>query len=281
MGLFFLKKSPFARDFAGLSESLSLGPAFKIGGILNIIGIEIINWAKYNPRTDSKKPTWFRVDNDLATGPGFHGLDCEHKWLWIIILSLVSQKNGQQISWNFGYVESISGIKKKKQIETIEMFEQFSRLRVSREVTSRYSPATNERTNVTNETGRDVQGRVAAPTSDEVRAEASLPKELSEVHEFLNSKQISIVLIETWLQSFPEPDWIIQELKKANVWEIANPRKKKKDFGRFMTNWLTKGWDERRMPRNSGMNRATQRETQNRSAAEAYMAKLKAKGETP
>lgn len=111
------------------------------------IEIEVLNWAKYNPRTDSKKPTWFRLDNDLATGPGFFDLDSEQKWLWVVILSLVSQKNGQVILWNFRYIATITKISEKKQIQTIDIFEKFGRLRVSRKVTSRDSPATNVRTN--------------------------------------------------------------------------------------------------------------------------------------
>lgn len=114
--------------------------------------IEVINWEKYNPRTDSKKPTWFRVDNDLATGPGFFGLDCEQKWLWIFILSLISQQNGEAILWNTAYCQQLTGIKPKKQDETIEIFEKFVRLRVSRKVTQRDSHATNERTNERDET---------------------------------------------------------------------------------------------------------------------------------
>jgi len=109
--------------------------------------IEILNWTTYNPRTDSKKPTWFRLENDIATGPGFFELDCEQKWLWVVILSLVSQKNGQEIEYNSKYVKQITGISIDKQHNTIDIFEKFARLRVSREVTLRDSHATNERTN--------------------------------------------------------------------------------------------------------------------------------------
>ena len=109
--------------------------------------IEVLNWEKYNPRGDSKRPTWFRVDNDLATGPGFFGLDCQTKWLWIVLLSLVSQKNGIEIVWNTPYVNSISGIDSKKQDEAIDIFVKFVRLRVTRKVTLECTHATNERTN--------------------------------------------------------------------------------------------------------------------------------------
>jgi hypothetical protein len=81
---------------------------------------------------DSKRPQWFRVEKSLALGPGFHGLSCEAKWLWIIILSLVCEQNGQAIRWNSNYIQAITSIKPKDQDAAIEIFEKFVRLRVSR-----------------------------------------------------------------------------------------------------------------------------------------------------
>lgn len=52
--------------------------------------------------------------------------------------------------------------------------------------------------------------------------------------------------VQSWLENFNEPDWIGSELKKALVWESGNPRRKKKDFGRFFSGWLVRAWDSRR-----------------------------------
>jgi hypothetical protein len=108
--------------------------------------IEVVNFLSYNPRSDAKRPSWFRLENTIATGPGFSDLDCEQKWLWVFILSLVSQSNGRPIVWKSGYCMKMTGIKPDKQDKTIEIFEQFTRLRVCREVTLPDSPATYERT---------------------------------------------------------------------------------------------------------------------------------------
>lgn len=133
--------------------------------------IEVVKWADYNPRTDSKVPSWFRMENTMATGPALHDLDCEQKWLWVVILSLVSQENGDHITWKCSYIQAITGIKPKKQAETVEFFEQSGRLRVSRKVTLRGSqgnlrdsPATNERTNErTDERDGRTEGDLASP----------------------------------------------------------------------------------------------------------------------
>lgn len=49
-----------------------------------------------------------------------------------------------------------------------------------------------------------------------------------------------------WLEAYPDRAWIRQELLKACAWIEANPRKQSKDFGRFMNNWLAKGWEQHR-----------------------------------
>ena len=94
--------------------------------------MEVINWDKYNARTDSVRPQWFKLDNSLATSQSFFELDCDQKWLWVTILSLVSQKNGDPIIWSSRYITAITKISPKRQDETIDIFEKFVRLRVSR-----------------------------------------------------------------------------------------------------------------------------------------------------
>ena len=41
-------------------------------------------------------------------------------------------------------------------------------------------------------------------------------------------------------------DWIEAELTKASVWLQANPRKRKKNYLRFLTGWLTRAADSMR-----------------------------------
>lgn len=83
-------------------------------------------------------------------------------------------------------------------------------------------------------------------------------------------RKIKPELSSSWLLAFPEPDWITQEINKAVAWENANPRNRKKDFGRFMTNWLNRGWDNRRTT--SINNRAEQRTNNNLDALAKYRA---------
>lgn len=61
---------------------------------------------------------------------------------------------------------------------------------------------------------------------------------------------------ERWLAAYPDAQWVKQEILKALAWEAANPKKRSKDFGRFMTNWLSNGWERYRksLPSANGIN---------------------------
>jgi hypothetical protein len=53
------------------------------------------------------------------------------------------------------------------------------------------------------------------------------------------------ILINKWEEIYKDRAWIDAEQQKARAWLAANPDRKIKNFGRFMTNWLNKGWNGR------------------------------------
>lgn len=48
---------------------------------------------------------------------------------------------------------------------------------------------------------------------------------------------------ELWMQSYPDAEWIKTEVLKAVAWISVNTHKSPKRFDRFMTHWLSKGWE--------------------------------------
>lgn len=116
--------------------------------------IRVENWSKYNPRPDVYKPSWFRLDKDLALGSKLFGLNCEMKWLWICILSLACQSNGESFVWNADFIQAITGLCKKSQDQALDIFIEKFELHVdvtSAPVDVTSAPAINERTRRTNE----------------------------------------------------------------------------------------------------------------------------------
>lgn len=53
---------------------------------------------------------------------------------------------------------------------------------------------------------------------------------------------ISDVLLTTWQQAYPALSLDV-ELSKAAAWIIANPKNKKSNYARFLTNWLARAQD--------------------------------------
>lgn len=76
------------------------------------------------------------------------------------------------------------------------------------------------------------------------------PKKIVErgpIAELLGDKRIDAMLRDVtqetqkaWIDTFIGIDFVLEELKKANVWILANPKKAPRDFGRFFSNWLSR-----------------------------------------
>lgn len=182
--------------------------------------IEVCRWETYNPRMDAKRPTWFRMENGMATSAAFFSLNSDQKWLWIVILSLTSQANGEPITWSTAYISAITGIGEEKQNQALEFFEQSARLRVSRKVTLTNSHATDVRTDETNE-------------RDETRpTEFSIQKELKESEiktrpspERTTETGIPAEVKAEWEQTLRSvnraPNWIRDETPIARLYQRA------------------------------------------------------------
>lgn len=56
------------------------------------VDLEIISWAKYNPRNDIKEPSWFRVNILFFSDPEFLDFNSDEKMAWLYILSLCCRK---------------------------------------------------------------------------------------------------------------------------------------------------------------------------------------------
>lgn len=61
----------------------------------NQIQIEVVNWEKYNPRSDRKSVTWFRLENSIISEPKFFGLSAAQKFVAICLLAEASKQYGK------------------------------------------------------------------------------------------------------------------------------------------------------------------------------------------
>lgn len=55
--------------------------------------IEILNWDKYNGRSDVKHSSWFRMEHSVAIDPEWDHFQAAEKWIWVFLMSIASLKN--------------------------------------------------------------------------------------------------------------------------------------------------------------------------------------------
>jgi hypothetical protein len=93
--------------------------------------VEILNWDKYNPRKDVKKPAWFACSNSLFDNHEFYDFTHTEMISWIYMLSLASKKLSGVITIHWEHLERIGRIKKKDFLAAIEKLQRNHCVRVS------------------------------------------------------------------------------------------------------------------------------------------------------
>lgn len=94
-------------------------------GVAMIQKIEVINWEKYNPRSDYHTH-WFRIEDDLLSNPNIPEMNGEEFKVFIYIMCITCQKQGK--SWFFditriGKMTGCSDINIKSVIKKLEQFQ--------------------------------------------------------------------------------------------------------------------------------------------------------------
>jgi len=75
-----------------------------------IINIQIKNWAKYNPRSDVKSCSWFRMDNDFFADADFYKTSIEVRIVWIFVMCQASKKMATDLKINLNMVSDQTGL---------------------------------------------------------------------------------------------------------------------------------------------------------------------------
>jgi hypothetical protein len=77
--------------------------------------------------------------------------------------------------------------------------------------------------------------------------------------------------VEKWQEAYPAIN-VLQELRKAEAWLIANPKNSKSNYERFLNNWLSRAQDKAPSARGST-------QSKNKSKHDAFLEKLNSIGE--
>lgn len=113
--------------------------------------IHIPNWREFNPRSDVKKPSWFRLSHDLFENPDFYDFSPSELVSWIYLLCHASKKNSDTITVNILHLEKVGRIKEKDFRSAVRKLETLQCITVLDTHTLRERHAHDTPTNATNE----------------------------------------------------------------------------------------------------------------------------------
>lgn len=97
------------------------------------ITITIINWNKFNPRKDVKRPTWFAMSNDLLDHPDFADFSPVEFHTLVYIFSQASKRNSPDVDLVFAHAK-VRNIEPALLMTVIRKLERIHCVRVTSEV---------------------------------------------------------------------------------------------------------------------------------------------------
>lgn len=95
------------------------------------MNIEIVNWDKYNPRKDIKKPSWFAFNNNFFSDPKIMCLNKESKLLFIYLLCQASTSNASKFELSLLHLRKIGAFRTSFARKTIQKLYDLGMIKVS------------------------------------------------------------------------------------------------------------------------------------------------------
>lgn len=211
---------------------------------MNFIEIQINNWEKYNPRTDRKGHTWFRLENTFSSDPKLHGLQPVEKLLWVCILAEVSKNKGEPTKIYLPWACDLTQASEPAIISAIKYLDKVGALTVTIDadmVTTGDRTVTDGRIRTDGRT--DVRQVPNGTSPDRLKPQGAKTFRISthleyakELHDF----------IPRWSALYPDADFHVREVLKALTWLEANPKKalkSRRGWVAFFGGWFERSWD--------------------------------------
>lgn len=199
--------------------------------------IRIEGWKEFNPKGVLKTPFYFRVSTEIGACEALFGLPITTKWVWICFLAEAMKKKSETFPLNIAWACQQWSIKKNELIEAIESLGEKGLLRQDSDKTRSPLGVGSDKT-LPHRIGEDSIGEYRRVEGAEVGTAVLLSAPF---------ESITNELFNTWLKTYEDEAWVRLEIGKAASWIVANPKRApKKDFGRFLNNWLSRGWESHR-----------------------------------
>jgi hypothetical protein len=79
-------------------------------------------------------------------------------------------------------------------------------------------------------------------------SEIRVAPQFVDISSILLSRKITEGVQTSWLDAYGDSAWIKSEIKKAIAWEESDPSRRKKNFAKFITNWLGRAERPKKSP---------------------------------
>lgn len=204
------------------------------------IRLEILNWEKFQFRKAIKNPSWFRLENRMWNDQQFFYFSAEERWIWICLLSLASSKQSATLSVNMEWLSQNSGVGLKTITSALEKLKDNECLEYTLHTRNVQVP-------VCNPTRQDIT-RQNITKQDITKTVCVEPKQVLVTTPTVIKNDLSFFINKKLLELYPQ-EYIDREKVKMEMWLATNGHKKpKSDRGmvRFVTGWLSRGWDQYR-----------------------------------
>jgi hypothetical protein len=129
------------------------------------VTVSILKWAEYNPRSDVKKPSWFRVEYRLLEHPDFYDFTHEEFIAWFYVCAQACRLNSDTVRLNYAHAQATrrisrkaldSALKKLTEIQMVRIHVTDANANVTH--TSRIRHADDTHTNATGRDGTEQDG---------------------------------------------------------------------------------------------------------------------------
>jgi hypothetical protein len=187
----------------------------------------IKDWNKFQHFKD-RKPPWVKLYRDILDDMEWHELDPQAAKALVMFWLIASETDGclpdtKKLAFRLRTTENDV----KKVISQLSHWLEQVDIGV---ISSRYQDD-------------PLETETETETEEEREAELNAPSEKISLNAAGRWDAIPELLLATWKEAYPALS-LDAELSKAAAWIIANPKNKKSNYARFLTNWLTRAQDK-------------------------------------
>ena len=213
------------------------------------VSLRIKNWKKFQHFKD-RTPPWVKLYRDILEDPDWHELDgdCAKTMvmLWLIASEDEHHNGTLPDTRKLAFRLRISENKLNQQLTKLSNWLEQDDITV---ISGRYQVDAPERAPEETETETETETERETPFAP-TRQAKSKPKE--EFVRFVNGSEdptghfdVAKEIRLQWLSAYPAVQ-VGTELEKAAAWVMANPAKRKKDWRRFLNNWMMRAQERAR-----------------------------------